>query len=1035
MTFEYQAPYAPAAADVYLVEQTSDLTGASTGAVVTALATTDELAMASMADREGEAAVERRVPLIGDLSIEGALELAQTRLERQFIAELGAMSANAVPTPWGLFGPCFHSVVAYLDLDVDAAAASPNLPILLQRLGHLLTPAAEISGAPIRSRLSELTLIGTVRRKIAALPRGTAIPRFGKGKGVSWAGLAIMFGLSRNLMCAHSQVKAEVQKALKSGHLALGLPYVDKSVYTSAHKKACEKFIALLRARMVEPEPRPIEIDGLTRRRYAKELLFEEAGIVGDALRESVWRDLKVKAQFRKALELLGKMHVRDCRPKDVALSFAQLQELGRMAAADAYRQRNDSGSDDGAKRAAENEASFLSRAMKVNAWSFGDDVVERLLGPNGAAAIDKGCTGSIGGDKNYREAMTRFTSLATGLIDRQRDTLTFGERFMAGLVRKRLAFAEAARRFGTSTDNIRRWASDEQSPTFMQAHIVHRAERELGFAPDELLGMLGELRIGRNRTGRKAIDLSDGRTVELKRYLRYLPKGAVGWPEDRLREAVERADRKHYGSVTVNSVRQKAVSALSRSQDEFDPSMPIWTEWEDIVGFKTRLNDEKRVLNTKWEWRSTNTITNNFNHLKGFVRWLVTAREKGGMGLRPDQVGMYLTFNHHVIQKYVFHRTLRWSALSVDGKEMGPVLGGSEVGFTGFVKAMLDPEFGWLPQSRDVLSPAQVVDVTFELEEMLELDKKFIVRMPKRPVVCTVMSAELVELIDTDWTGAALTARRHVASLHGKCVRHYKMIRNPHDLIMPILIHDFPIAVVIRMVSEALKRACPLSVSKSQHAKDYRNAVAMLLLVTAVFRSETLRSMTYSSKGTGHLRRTVEGYDIKIESDLFKNAYCKWLFGPNFRKRDYERALGDWKNLNEIFDHYLKVCRPILLRGRDSDLLFPTGGSSKEWSESTFNTMITDWTRAWAVENERYGTGWPDVLPFGPHAVRDIVATHIIRNYDGEGRWELASAILGASVKVVREHYAFVDAKRELAKANGLYAEAFERGFSNQPL
>jgi hypothetical protein len=303
----------------------------------------------------------------------------------------------------------------------------------------------------------------------------------------------------------------------------------------------------------------------------------------------------------------------------------------------------------------------------------------------------------------------------------------------------------------------------DEQSPTFMQAHIVHSAERELGFAPDELLGMLGELRTGRNRTGRTTIVISDGRTVELKRYLRYLPTGAVGWPEDRLREAVERADRKHYGSVTVNSVRQKAVSALSRSHDEFDPSMPIWAEWEDIVVFKTRLNDDKRVLNTRWEWNSTSTINNNFNHLKGFVRWLITPRKKGGMGLRPDQVGMYLIFNHHVIQKYVFHRTLRWSALSVDGKEMGPVLGGSEVGFTGFIKAMLDPEFGWLPQSRHVLWPAQVVDIEFELEEMLELDKKFIVRLPKRPIVCTVMSADLVEQINTNCAGRP-AARRFTA-------------------------------------------------------------------------------------------------------------------------------------------------------------------------------------------------------------------------------------------------------------------------------
>jgi hypothetical protein len=320
----------------------------------------------------------------------------------------------------------------------------------------------------------------------------------------------------------------------------------------------------------------------------------------------------------------------------------------------------------------------------------------------------------------------------------------------------------------------------------------------------------------------------------------------------------------------------------------------------------------------------------------------------------------------------------------------------------------------------------------TFQLEEMTALDGVFVVRMPDHPTMHEVMSRELVDSISKDWTGAILAARRMLSSLASMVQTHYTMIRDPHKLVLPILKAEQPIAVVLRQIAEALKRARPLKTSPMDHARDYRNAVAMLLLVTVVFRSDTLRDLEWRSDGTGNLIRTAEGYDVVVGSDRFKNGRCEWLFGPTFRRRDYERELKDWKGLNGILDHYLKVCRPILLKGRNSDLLFPTAQKAEDWSHSTFNTVITGWTRTWSVRNERHGTGLDGVLPWGPHCIRDIVATHIVGNHAGEERWELASAILGASVAVVRRNYAFVNARRELGKADSLYADAFDSGFGD---
>ena len=961
---------------------------------------------------------------------------AQDDGERSFVDGLKRLSMENTPMPWTERGPSLRAAIAFTGVEPANDDAERRFASILSRATHLLTPA-EGRGSSRRPRRGHAeTFIGKVRLKLDELPHGTRIPRWLSSKRVSWPGLSMVLGLPLATLTRCIQARTEVQQRLDDGRLVLGETFRESFAWRKTLKPALDRLLAVIDGHSEGPDRRPIAIEGLGRGKVLLDPLLDAAGVRDERVREALKCNQKVRSRLARVTKIVGTRRAHEEIKADKSLlTFNELRVFGVRDAEEAFRERNPEKDEDAVIKAGVNECTFLNRVMRLNNWDGDADVCSTLLGNDAREAVAKGCGGNVRSDRTYLAAVDRWTAIARAAIAVKSEDMTFGDRLASGIRNKMLSVKAFAEQYELPYGTLLRWIRGYGMPTSHQLHFVYRIEKAFGVPKEQLVEMLGVVRGGRNNTQRKTVKLTDGRTVNLKRYLCYLPADAIDWTEKRLREAVEEADRRHYGAITVNTIRQREVARIARAAEPIDPSAPILKEWDDLETFKTTMTDGKRYLCSKWEWNSSLTVEKNKNHMKDFARWCARPVALGGLGLPWRQVSFILVLNPQVVMKYVFHRITRFSRLTLEGKELGPILGGTEHGFVGFIKSLVDLEYGWLTQSRKVVKAPEVIDVEFPLERMSALDKTFTLEMPENPEICRVMNAELVDMINNDWTGAMLHARRMIGSLSGKVARHYKMIRDPHKLVMPILEHSHPIAVVLRQVKDALERARPINVCPMQHAKDYRNAVAMLLLTTVVFRSDTMRNMEYRADGTGHLIRTATGYDVIVGADRFKNGFCTWLFGPSYRRRDYERALGDWQSLTKIIDYYLEVCRPILLKGRESDLLFPTGQSADKWSSKTFNTMITNWTRMWSVRNERHNTGMTGVLPWGPHCVRDIVATHIILHFPGEERWELASGILCTGVDLVKTRYAFVNSRRELAKVDPMYSEAFAIGFGNDDL
>jgi hypothetical protein len=117
---------------------------------------------------------------------------------------------------------------------------------------------------------------------------------------------------------------------------------------------------------------------------------------------------------------------------------------------------------------------------------------------------------------------------------------------------------------------------------------------------------------------------------------------------------------------------------------------------------------------------------------------------------------------------------------------------------------------------------------------------------------------------------------------------------------------------------------------------------------------------------------------------------------------------------LYKAIDTYIEICRPILMAGyrlgpvEEPSAFFITTASMSQKSRPMKNGMFYE---HWRYAIQRYGIYNPytktgaisGLLPHGPYAVRDVLATHILKM---TGSYELASYALQNTPVTVANHY-----------------------------
>lgn len=140
------------------------------------------------------------------------------------------------------------------------------------------------------------------------------------------------------------------------------------------------------------------------------------------------------------------------------------------------------------------------------------------------------------------------------------------------------------------------------------------------------------------------------------------------------------------------------------------------------------------------------------------------------------------------------------------------------------------------------------------------------------------------------------------------------------------------------------------------------------------------------------------------IPACAFKNATSSY-----FGSKPFRLVLPDLGSLYHYIDAYIDRHRKVLLRGASDPRTFFVKSVKAKTADPAYcqNTFY----EAWRQTIQRYGIYNPytergaikGLLPHGPHNVRDVLATHILKV---TGSYEQASYAIQDTPEMVASHY-----------------------------
>lgn len=248
---------------------------------------------------------------------------------------------------------------------------------------------------------------------------------------------------------------------------------------------------------------------------------------------------------------------------------------------------------------------------------------------------------------------------------------------------------------------------------------------------------------------------------------------------------------------------------------------------------------------------------------------------------------------------------------------------------------------------------------------------------------------------------------------------------------------HDRPMEHYMRSVRAMIASRPTNMIFRHVHTRD---CVMALILVQTGLRTHNMlftfddgrglpEKRTRARNGTvlqPTIRRVEEEsrvrWMISIPSSEFKNFYSPYFKG----KRPYEHELRDEDGLYAMLDRYVNKSRRYMLRGRRSDAFFVTDGGGN-FTERYAGMNYRRLTGTYFIYNADLDIGGVvEAMPHGMHAVRNVIATHIVRV---TGDLHLAAWAIQDQVRTVERHYARFIPKDKVKLADRVLAEARAAG------
>jgi transcriptional regulator with XRE-family HTH domain len=542
----------------------------------------------------------------------------------------------------------------------------------------------------------------------------------------------------------------------------------------------------------------------------------------------------------------------------------------------------------------------------------------------------------------------------------------TFAEALRWAMERQGVSRKELARWVGVSETTVRIWLRGSKVPR--SRTVVTRLEEALGLPEGSLAARLP-------RFGRQPLGVKGARYPGYSRtFLRVAALARYGKPWADLapdeREALQREDEERWTRLSNRQIRtRQARRAPFRLPFDAwpDRARGQWLDYEQYASSTSEVRAERaldRAPVAPTVVRSS-TLEKERRNLELFYGYCVKER-----GVDPGELGFSLLTDVRLVEDY-----LRWRMRRYKGNV--PRLTGTDVGFINLVKKFYR-------------NYAKAIGLNADLEALRDLEERI-----KLGGIDQTRGYHAVEpLLDTPsplyWlkSGIVLMLRDVLGWVGG-------------NLLAPRFPSD----------PEAAQRALAL----------YRDALLFWLMAAHPLRAkhyyegrldvDQFRKGGDFAPGNGHVGRKDGTYYLAYRKREFKNSAGRVFLAlededlVEFPLANLEHPLlvlevdGARYALNDVFHAYLHEVHPRLAealgRSGSSLPLFP--GLEKE---KRLRAVFCDRSAyVAAVPNVP-----PKVLPFGPHSVRHIVATEIVK---ATGSFEDAANVLLDSIEMVQQHYA----------------------------
>ncbi|MBB5049387.1 hypothetical protein HNR60_004164 [Rhodopseudomonas rhenobacensis] len=281
------------------------------------------------------------------------------------------------------------------------------------------------------------------------------------------------------------------------------------------------------------------------------------------------------------------------------------------------------------------------------------------------------------------------------------------------------------------------------------------------------------------------------------------------------------------------------------------------------------------------------------------------------------------------------------------------------------------------------------------------------------------LVSQKDIERAQADWDDACDIYFKHASSRAKEIQRVARVHRDPFEPIMPVLEADSPVGEYRKITEEILRLMPDERLYRRSAAEAVRSFLMLRFGLHLGLRQKNLRQLMVCERGKlarserqladmkrGELRWSERdcGWEVLIPAVAFKNANSSFFGSKPFRLI--------LPNLGGLYDHieaYIGRHRETLLRGAaDPGTFFiKTVKATSRDASYDQNTFY----EAWRLTIQRYGIYNPytgrgaisGLLPHGPHNVRDVLATHILKQ---TGSYEQASYAIQDTPDMVAHHY-----------------------------